>query len=1076
MSSPTGKQARTANAASAAQAASSLALLLREDPLLTELGMHVVGTTDVTTTTTTTTSTASSNSNGGGEGEGNDAACAYAAALLESPNGSGNSSTASLSKNHQQLAEEALGEVERKLALVESLKERVSRTSPEAVAGSFLRLHGYVIVEEKEEEQDSPTNTNKNKGATDPTTTLMATRERCERLKRQGEVLEGVASRVETSLLRSLGRMETATTRLSRVLQLSETLKMMMRLQFEASKLEGYDLEDVRDLTRAAASIATMEELLAKPELKQGPPIQVVETVRPVARTIGVAVRKAAAELLSKHQLAATASSTGIVQLGSTLQVYFHLGELPQAAWNAVNHAVLVAEKATGEFFSPTTLANLNESAANEARLVSGKKNDERTIKAKLKELRAEAADKWARDVAEASLQVWNLHQVLTRKSDPVTRQLFVDVLAQAPIPEKYEMYGPPPSSSGGGGTTTKEPFSIFALYWERLCHKMGDRLKHILDYENHKFAPDASALYPAVRVASINMVASITDAMQVGLGSSSSALDDTTSSSPFSGVLGGSAALNDPFLQWTTSIDTVSVPPVVVSADTWTTVKKESTDSSNKSSASANVVSMSGVFHSPHWLSLQGNHASSKGLFRLQRAFLEASRERLCQPLQFMFQENVSVDDNGNAISHLPLLPSRYDIQRLDSIIRQELSLADPREGGGDLSAVTMISENVTGMIAQFCEQAHNSISLAGGDACLDPKDGSPTEALLHDMKVTKIMNAVVLALTAAPHKVFLDPYRPAVTATLEEAASMCQQALKPGLMEIDKFVKTNILMPLCHALNARVARAIGEIHNGSYVRESTSNSGGGDGGGAELDSDEPSFVQKHMSAMYEGFAAVHLAGLPKPYASFVASTVATFSIYAFVSSVTLMRPLPESTRLHLTQDLADFELLLQQLITTCGDGQPLGAISNGKPYAELRAVRNMFFWTGLDDTSKPAAAVAKTMLRESWARDIRPSTMFHYLFAFAPSLLSSPHLFKRVRVDEYVGTLVTLDGSVDEGEASSWMTIMACCDSYLQRESAAPVPPPAAGGDSGGGDPRIANILMSLGPELLRRQRHFD
>ena len=186
-------------------------------------------------------------------------------------------------------------------------------------------------------------------------------------------------------------------------------------------------------------------------------------------------------------------------------------------------------------------------------------------------------------------------------------------------------------------------------------------------------------------------------------------------------------------------------------------------------------------------------------------------------------------------------------------------------------------------------------------------------------------------------------------------------------------------------------------------------------------------------------------------------------------------MRPMPEATRLHLTQDLADFELLLQQLITTCGDGHlSLGEISNGKPYAELRAVRNMLFWAGLDDTSKPAAAVAKTMLRESWARDVRPSTMFHYLVAFAPSLLSSPHRFKRVRVDEYVGTLVTLDGSVEEGEASSWLTTMACCDSYFQRESAATAG--GSGGGDGDGDPRIANILMTLGPELLRRQRRYE
>lgn len=997
-------------AASAAQAASSLSLLMREDPLLTKLEMHV--------------------------GSGDEPAFAYAAALLEAED----------SKNHQQRAEEALGEVERKLALVESLAERVSRTSPEAVAGPLLRLHGYTIEESGEDgEGSAPVSGN-------ASTTLMATRERCERLKRQGEVLEGVASRVETSLNRGLNRMEKATKRLSRVLQLSATLKMILRLQFEASKLEGFYLDDLRDLTRAAASVAVIEDLLAKPELKDGPKIDVVEAVRPEARKTAAAVRKAAAELLSKHQMANVSSSSAVIQLGATLQVYFHLGELPQAAWSAVNHAVMAAEKVSNEFWSPTTLSNLTESATTEAKLASGsakKASDaglQRAIKAKLKELRAEAAGNWARGITEASLQVWNLHQVLSRKSDPVSRQLFVDVVAESQIPEKYEQYRPPGQ--------TKEEFSIFQLYWERLCHKMGDRLKHILEYENGKFASDVSALYPAVRAASINMLASINDAMQAGL--SSATLDDTSSMSA-GGVLGGSAALSDPFLQWTTSPESAQLAaPAISSADTWTVVKRagdETAGADYKSSGS--TVSMSAVLNSPYWASLQGNHASSKGLFRLQRAFLEASRDRLCAPLQFMFQENVTVDDAGNAISHLPLLPSRYDIQQLDANIRQELSLADPREGGGDLSAVTMISENVTGMVSQFCEQAHNAVSNAGEDAYLDQRDGSPTEALLHDMKVAKIMNAMAESLLSAPDKVFLEPYRPAVTGKLEEAASMCDHALQPGLQEIDKFVHSTILDPLCRALNKRVASTIARMHYGSYLQE----------GGGDLDSEGPSFVQKYLNDMYESLGHAHLSKLPRKYASVVAATVATFSIYTFVSNASLMRPLAESTRLHITQDLADFELTLEQLMVKGGQSKQLSEIANGKPYAELRAVRQMLFWTGLEDTSKPAASIAKSMLRETWVRHVRPSTVFHYLFAFAPNLLSSPHHFKRMRADEYVGTLVTLDGDVEEGEAGSWMTTMACCDSYQQRESAQQ--------GAKDGDARVANILMALGPELLRRRR---
>jgi conserved oligomeric Golgi complex subunit 5 len=97
---------------------------------------------------------------------------------------------------------------------------------------------------------------------------------------------------------------------------------------------------------------------------------------------------------------------------------------------------------------------------------------------------------------------------------------------------------------------------------------------------------------------------------------------------------------------------------------------------------------------------------------------------------------------------------------------------------------------------------------------------------------------------------------------------------------------------------------------------------------------------------------------------------------------------------------------------------------------------------------------------------RDVRPSTVFHFLFSYGPSLLSSPHHLKRMKVEEYVSTLVKLDGSVDNGEDDSWMTTMTCCDSYQQRAS-------SAGGNLDG-DSRVPEILMILGQELMRRRRN--
>merc|ERR1719401_1273446 len=109
--------------------------------------------------------------------------------------------------------------------------------------------------------------------------TLAVTRDKAERLKRQSQLLDTVAKRVESTLQRGVTRMESATTRLSRVLELSATLKMILRLQFEARKVlhagSGLDLGsavDLRDLTRAAASVAAIEELLAHPSLTPPPP------------------------------------------------------------------------------------------------------------------------------------------------------------------------------------------------------------------------------------------------------------------------------------------------------------------------------------------------------------------------------------------------------------------------------------------------------------------------------------------------------------------------------------------------------------------------------------------------------------------------------------------------------------------------------------------------------------------------------------------------------------------------------------------------------------------------------------
>eukprot|EP00978_Attheya_sp_CCMP212_P001893 scaffold3904_cov47-Attheya_sp.AAC.4 len=1193
--------------------AEALQLLLREDPLLTQHGLVGWGNGGAS-------ASASARSLEHGSSSSSLQEETYAAALLQSGSGG--------DMQMQQRAAHALAHVERKLALVTLLAERVSREFPQEVAGPLLRLHGHhPEVTSWNNNPDDPETEDDTRDAAQSSTeegasnralvmssgeqqqqqqqqqrlSLMATREKCVRLKRQGELLEGVATRVESSLQRGLRRMERATSRLQRVLQISATLKMALRLKFEAKKIRGSGLDltsttgllsssssslstpkqthvDLRDLTRAAASVAIMEDLLQSPELKASSTtslvvtLEVVEAMRPEAEQVAKAVRRAAAGLLQQT----SKQMMNPAKLGATLLVFFHLGELPEAVWGSVQTELAAAEAASSQLFHPqaiqdifqraqsmtssttstskptststtaaTTDAQDNLEANNDGSNNSNSKNDskkqeqaqERAFQSRLRELKAEAATQWASQVSEAALKVWNLHRVLARKSDPVTRQNFLDAVSAAPVPptfqpalSSYKQTNTNTTTSTSStnqhqqqaATTASATPSLFGLFWQQFCIGLGQRLQRLLAYEKTN-RDQIAGLYPSVRAAALEMVATLYDTMQAGISSSttimshsnSTALDDANDAMGGSnyGIMGGSASLEDSFLGWTGGGHEESAVAkgnsglagwTSKSADTWTrsglmgdVVIASSANNSmmdNKGAPVGPSSSMSAIFLSSEWMALQGTsrinssgNETTSGLLSLQTAFLEASAERLTQPLQFLFPASVDiVDENGVTMSVLPSLPTRFDLQLLDTTIRNELSLADPRKGGGEFSMTTLLSDTIVEqLVEQFCDRARGATSDAasGGDHSTGylHDDSTPTEALLHDMQVASVLSSLATILRTAPENTFVVPYRPAQSPQHEEAANMCEIALLPALHEIERLVKSTILTPLCCALNQRVAAAIAKLHQGIYLEDIAD---------AQTDEEEPSlFVQQHLAGVYEGIATHFLSKLPAEYARIVATTVATYSIYSFVSNAALVRPLGEIGRLRITQDLADLELCLEQLVAQGGgynsnSNMPsssslalssLSQMDHGKPYAELRAVRQMLFWTGLESTATTTttttADICKDLLRQVWIKDVRPSTVLAFLFSFAPQTLSSPHHWKRMRADEYVSNdLIQWDGSIDDGEAGAWMTTMACCDSYQQRESVSAATAPS----SSSSDPRVAAILMMLGPELLRRRRH--
>lgn len=1091
-----GDSATTAEAATAgtsasdpaaAQAAASLQLLLREDPGLVQFGL--------------TLQAANKNPDS--------VAFPYAASLLQQPttlppNVNNTNNNAAAASSAQELAVAALQDVERKLALTESLAVKLSRTSPEAVTGHLLHLHGYhrypshpsggTAGDWPPQQQPQPASHSHTESAPTITSspTLLEIRDRAVRLERHAEGLAVTARRVETSLSKGLRKLQTSTLQLERVLAVSSAVKRILRLQFETAKLLSYDLDDARDLTRAAASVAVLEDLLRQQEQQQqgsggtNKPIAVVERMRPTAVQTARAVRQAAATMLQlqQQQQQTLDSVSSLNQLGSVLQVYYHLGELPTAVWKAVDQAHAQAVTAAKQLWNPVTLQQLHDQAtafkphSSSLSSSSSHQSSQQMMQYRQwKQVRSAAAVEWAQAVLAAATHVRNVHRVLQRKTDFVARTLYVSVVAASPIPEAYQINTSTTNDTNKDLQSvpqSQQPFSLFALFWGRYCQSLAAIIENVLQNQHVNLVADVAALYPAVRAAALEIVGHLQESSSSS--STMSVLDDAVAGS--TGILGGTAILNDVFLDGSTTSshnnnnnDSNENPQAATSADSWTRpvslhVDPSSQKLSQRFLAPLHAISAA-VIHSPEWKTLQGSGKLQTGLYPLQQAFLSACQDRLTAPLQYMFPENVTIDDDGASLASagLSLLPSKYDIQRFDENIRQELSFADPREGGGDFTAVAMIADCVVSMISEFCVRAKNAMSGVGEGGYLQ-KDWSMTDDLQHNRKVAVIMHTLKTCLQNSPERTFVTPYRPSVLPQHLEAANLCAEGLAPALTAIDNTVKLAVLLPLCRALNRHIATVLAKMHSGVYL-ESSSKSSTDD---TIDDSTPPSFIQKELTSILDLIFEKQLARFPSAYASFIASNVTAFTIYVFLSNASLARPLGEAARLHITQDLTDLEMALEQFVSKAGGTLTLHHVEHGKPYAELRAVRQMLFWTGLDNRGKPADDVAKSLLREVWTKDMRASTIFHYLFSFGPSTLSSPYHIKRTTAAEYVSSLIQLDGSVVTGEDAAWMTVMACCDSYVQRASAGVS---ANAADAvGSGDVRVAQIVTTLGQELLRRR----
>jgi hypothetical protein len=696
----------------------------------------------------------------------------------------------------------ALEQVERKLQTIQQLSQRISREKPEDVAGPLLRLHGYSIdtassssSPEKAKSNDNSTSDKEN--TTTTSLSLRTMRDRCDRLVKQSQVYEGMASRVEATLSRAWKTFYTSTLVLQRLIHISKVLKIVMKLRFEAWKVmdvstssssldlllpmitsptasssnpisSNASMVDLRELTRAAASVSVMKELLHLPEIQEAP-ISIVEQLRPEVDRLIRIVRNAAAKLMEEYPqssdtsdgdtedlLGGNSRNASSVYLSAALQVYYSLGELPSAVWTTVSSISDSVEKATGAILNPAAMQRLVEAVKTEAKalatkeestassnLVSGLKSKasssdpvyERMRIKVLKEKRAQAASKVAHATLEACVQVWDLQRVLMRKSDPVTRQNYLTLVSQYPVPERFRTAEEMNSTK----SDRDKQRSIFTIFFNGLCISLGSRLQKLLKYDNGVISREVAALYPFIRSEYLGVVKAIHDVIQAGSSINSFSTTDVTSGYSIqgsSGILGGSSSLIEAgFFSFMERSDN---PLLSTQSDSWTTISMTSKGTHHpRAHLSHHSSALAVIYSSSEWNSLQGS-GSSIGLQPLQQAFISEVQKRLQQPLETMFPESVNVDENGILTTVFPLLPSKYDIEKLEKRICDVLGEGDPKMG--ELSLVKILTECVVETVEKICALAKNASSGVHEDSLM--KDNFiATENLVHDLKVANLM-----------------------------------------------------------------------------------------------------------------------------------------------------------------------------------------------------------------------------------------------------------------------------------------------------------------------------------------------
>eukprot|EP00611_Tribonema_gayanum_P020280 TRINITY_DN3671_c0_g1_i2.p1 TRINITY_DN3671_c0_g1~~TRINITY_DN3671_c0_g1_i2.p1 ORF type:complete len:406 (-),score=127.91 TRINITY_DN3671_c0_g1_i2:41-1258(-) len=267
----------------------------------------------------------------------------------------------------------------------------------------------------------------------------------------------------------------------------------------------------------------------------------------------------------------------------------------------------------------------------------------------------------------------------------------------------------------------------------------------------------------------------------------------------------------------------------------------------------------------------------------------------------------------------------------------------------------------------------AHRTSGNAG-----DRANWAKTPDQTHNMQLLTLITQLRTAVVQLPS--IVKPGKPAQKGMDPEEVTQCAQEasthIDTALKAIDALATGQILGPYLSAAAYALERVMGTMHKDSFANL--------EGGSAEQTSGASAYMLDLQSAvsLVQSEHLKTVAALNAPYAQEMLRCLADRLVRSFVSHAALVRPMEEAGKLKMARDMAMLEMCLSGIA-------PVATL--GASYAELRAYRQLLF-IDLDTTVK-TGNTSSLLLQDPCVKQLRPTSVLHYLIGRCPFELSSPH-----------------------------------------------------------------------------------